>query len=96
MAHEFAGPLQQAARIRQRCAMKESNIYMRSEYVDIAEGRIPQTCNRTTVMQELANFVPALSHNLKPMMRDDSQLTCMFAHPGLDCGIPLDSAVESQ
>src|SRR6202051_1616527 len=47
-------------------------------------------------MQKLPDFVPALSHHLKPMMRDGSQFTCMFFRPRIDGGIPLDSAVESQ
>src|SRR5215831_19230377 len=96
MAHELAGPLQQAGRIRQRCAVKEPYVYMRSEYINVAEGHISQTCCRTAVMQKLPDFVPAFSHHLKPLMRDGSQSTCMVLHPGIDGGIPLDSAVESQ
>src|SRR5437016_6387384 len=96
MAHELAGTLQQAARIGQRCAVKEPYIYVRSEYVDVAEGRISQTCNRTAVMQELPDFVAASSHHLKPLMRDGSQFTGMLFHPRIDGGIPLDSPVESQ
>src|SRR5437867_2060461 len=69
---------------------------MRSEYIDVAEGRISQTCNRTAVMQELPDFIPAFSHHLKPLMRYGSQFTGMLFHPGIDGGIPLDSAVESQ
>src|SRR6266699_2366183 len=96
MAHEFAGALQQASRIRQRCAVKEPHVYVRSEYIDVAEGRISQTCHRTAVMQKFPDFVPAFSHHLKPLMRDGSQFTCMLFHPRIDGGIPLDSAVESQ
>src|SRR5229473_2498320 len=96
MAHELAGALQQARRIPQRCALKESHIYMRSEYIDVAEGRISQTCNRTAVMQKLPDFVPTFSHHLKPLMRDGSQSTCMRLHPRIDGRIALDSAVESQ
>src|ERR1700688_2322948 len=96
MAHELAVALQQAGRIRQRCAVKEPNVYVRSEYIDVAEGGISQTCNRTAVMQELPNFVPAFSHSLKPLMRDGSQFTCMRFHPRINGGIPLDSSVESQ
>src|SRR3984885_9264606 len=96
MAHELAGALQQADRIRQRCALKEPHIDVRSEYIDVAEGRISQTCNRTAVMQDLSNFVPASSHRLKPMMRDDSQFTFMLFHPRVDGGIPFHSAVKSQ
>src|SRR5438477_2199702 len=96
MAHEPAVALQQAGRIRQRCAVKEPNVDVRGEYIDVAEGRISQTCNRTAVMQKLPDFVAALSHHLKPLMRDCSQFTCMLFHPRIDSGIPLDSAVESQ
>src|SRR5713226_8313247 len=96
MAHELAGALQQAGRIRQRGAVKEPHVYVRSEYIDVAERRISQTCNRTAVMQELPNFVPAFSHHLKPLVRDGSQFTSVLFHPRIDGGIPLDSAVESQ
>src|SRR5258706_539191 len=96
MAHELAGALQQAARIRQRCAVKEPHVYVRMEYIDVVEGRISQTCNRAAVMQKLPDFVPAFSHHLKPLMRDGSQFTGMLFHPRIDGGIPLDSAVESQ
>src|SRR5882724_12367019 len=96
MAHELAGALQQAGRIRQRCAVKKTHVYVRGKYIHVAEGRISQTCDWTAVMQKLPDFVPALSHHLKPPMRDGSQFTCVFFHPRIDGGIPLDSAVESQ
>src|SRR5579864_2444839 len=96
MAHELAGALQQAGRIRQRCAVKEPHVYVRSEYIDVAEGCISQTCNRIAVMQKLPDFVPAFSHHLKPLMRDASQFNRIFFYPRIDGGIPLDSAVESQ
>ena len=96
MAHELAGALQQSCRIRQRCAVKEPHVNVRSEYIDVAEGRISQTCNRTAVMQKLPDFVPAFSHHFKPLMRDGSQCTCTLFHPRIDGGIVLDSAVESQ
>jgi hypothetical protein len=95
-AHELAGALQQAGRIRQPCAVKEPHVYMRREYIDVAEGRISQACNRATIMQELPDFVSGFSHHLKPLKRDGSQSTCMIFHPRIDGGIPLDSAVESQ
>src|SRR5712664_188227 len=96
MAHELAGTLQQAGRIRQRCAVKEPHVYVRMENIDVAKGRISQTCNRAAVMQKLPDFVSAFSHYLKPLMRNGSQSTCMLFHPRIDGGIPLDSAVESQ
>jgi hypothetical protein len=47
-------------------------------------------------MQELPHFVPALSHQLKPLVRDGAQFTCMLFHPCIDGRIALASAVESQ
>src|ERR1700704_6528945 len=96
MAHELACPLQQAGRIRQRCAVKEPHVYVRMEYIDVAEGCVSQTCNRAAVMQKLPDFISAFSHHLKPLMRDGAQFTCVLFHPRIDGGIPLDSAVESQ
>src|SRR4051794_29897362 len=69
---------------------------MRSEYIDVAEGRISQACHRAAVVQKLPNFVSTRSHQLKPLLRNVSQFTGMFLHPGIDGRIPLDSAVESQ
>jgi len=96
MAHELAGALQQAGRIAERCAVKETHVYVRSEDIDVAEGRISQTGNRTAVMQELPDFVPAFSHHPKSAMRDGSQFTSMLSHPSIDGGSPLDSAAQSQ
>src|SRR5580704_8749741 len=96
MAHELAGALQQVSGIRQGCALKEAHVYMRIKYIDVAEGRISQTCNWAAVMQKLPDFVPAFSHHLKPLMRNRPQFTCMLFHPRINGGIPLDSAVESQ
>jgi hypothetical protein len=58
--------------------------YVRSEHIDIAEGRISQTCNRTEVMQELPDFVLAFSHHFKPRMRDGSHSTSMRFQPCID------------
>jgi hypothetical protein len=96
MAHELACALQQAGRIRQRCAVKEPHVYVRREYIHVAEGRISQTRYRAAVMQKLPDLVPALSHHLKPLMRDGSQFTFILLHPGIDGRIPLNSAVESE
>jgi hypothetical protein len=75
MAHELAGTLQQVSRIRQPCAVKEPHVYVRIEYIAVAEGRISQTYNRAAVIQELPDFVPTFSPHLKPLMCDGSQFT---------------------
>jgi hypothetical protein len=96
MAHELAGALQQAGRIRQRRTVKEAYVDMRGEYIHIAEGRIAQTCNRTAIMQGLPDLVPASPHHLKPLTRDGSQITFMLFHPRIDGRVAFDNTVESQ
>src|ERR1700722_4008394 len=96
MAHELAGALQQSGRIRQRRNGKEPHVYVRSQYIEVAEGRITQTCNRTDVVQDPPEFVPASSHHLKPFMSDCSQFTFMLFHPGIDGGIAFDSTIETK
>jgi hypothetical protein len=96
VAHIFAGALQQAGWIGQRCALKESDVNVRSEYIHVGEGDVSQTCDRTAVMQDLPDFVSAFSHHLKPLMRDGSQFTSMLIHPRIDGGVAFKNAVESQ
>jgi hypothetical protein len=47
-------------------------------------------------MQELEHFVPAISHDFKPALRDGSQFAPMSLHPRVDGRIAFDSSVESQ
>src|SRR6266496_4217917 len=96
MAHELAGALQQAGRIRQRCAVKEPHVYVRSEYIDVAEWRIAQTCNRTAVMQKLPDFVPAFFASPQTTHARWPPFASMLFHPRIDGGIAFDSTVESQ
>jgi hypothetical protein len=96
MTHSLTRALQQASRIRQRCALKETHVYVRSEDIDVAEGRISQTRNRTAIMQKLSNFISASPHHLKPLVRDGSQFTVMPFYPRIDSGVSLHSAVKSQ
>lgn len=96
MPHNLPGALQQAGWIRQRCAVKEPNVHVRCEYIHVTEGCISQTRDGTAVMHEVPDFVAAISHGLKPVLRDASQCTWMILHPLIDSRIPLDSAIESQ
>lgn len=96
MAHKLAGTLQQAGRIVKRCAVKESHVDVRSEYIDGGEGHIAQACNRATVMQDLADFIATFPHDLKPLPGDHSQFIFMRVHPRIDSGIAFNGTVESQ
>src|SRR5437879_11632378 len=94
MTHIFATALQQACRIRQRRAVKEPDVHMSSECIDVTEWRISYACDRTAVVHEFPNVVATLSHDVKPFLRDRSQFACLFFHPRIDGGIPLDPTGE--
>jgi hypothetical protein len=96
MAHEFPGPFQQARRIRQRSAVKETYVHVGSKDIHVREGRIAHAGNRTAVMHELADLVSAISHHLKPLARQVSQIAMMRIQPGIDGGIVLDCTIEPQ
>src|ERR1700735_3499406 len=96
MPHKLTGALQQVRRTRQPSTATEPDIHVRSEHVDVSEGRISQTCHRTAVMQKLPHFVAASPHHVKPLMRDGSPIPPLLFHPRIDGRIALDSAVESQ
>jgi hypothetical protein len=96
MAHKLAAALHEMARVRQRCALKEANVYVRREHIHIAERHIAQACNRTAVVQDLPDFIPAASHHLKPFPRNRSQLASTLLHPRIDRWIASDSAVQSE
>jgi hypothetical protein len=96
VAHELAGALQQAEWIGQRGTVKEPQVDVRSEDIDVAKGRISETGNRTTVVHELADLVAAIAQRLKPVTRDRSQVACAFVQPPVDGWVVLDSAVKSE
>jgi len=96
MAHSLACALQYVSRIWERRPLKEPDVHVRGEYIDVAEGHIAQTGNRTAVMQELPDFVAAFSHPLKPLARDGSQFPWMLIHPLVDGGIVVLRTVESK
>src|ERR1043166_500070 len=82
--------------IGKRCTMKEAHVYVRGENIDVAEGSVSQAGDRAAIVQKLADFVAAFSHHVKPLARDGPQFAGMTSHPGINGGIALDSAVESQ
>ena len=96
MAHEPAGALQQAGRIGKSGSLEKTYIYMRGEDIDVGEGDVSQTNHRTAIVQNLANFVPALPHHREPFLGDGTQTPSMFAHPPINRGIPLDGTIKSQ
>ena len=96
MTHEFSGALQELGRIPQGGALEETHVYVRSKDIDVAEGRIAQTCDRTAVMQEFPHFVPAFSHCLEPSLCNGSQFACVLFEPCIDGWIAFDGTVEPQ
>ena len=74
--------------------MKEPDVYVSLECIDVAEWRIFHARDRTAVVHELPNVVASLSNDVKPFLRDGSQFTCLVFHPRIDGRIPPDPAGE--
>ena len=96
VAHELARALEQAGRVWERRAVKEANVHVRGEDVDIAEGGVAEAGNRAAVMEQLADFVSAAAHGVKPPAGKVSQLAVVASHPGVDGGVAFDGAVEAE
>jgi len=96
MAHEPAGALQQALRVWETRSVKKAHVYVRAENVDAAERHVTKTCNRTAIMQKLADFIAASSHDIEPVLSVGSEIARATFKPLIDSGITLDGAVESQ
>jgi len=92
----FPVPCKQMGRIRQLCTVKEADVHVRGECIDIGEGRVAEAGDWAAVVEEFADFVAASSHHFKPFASDGSQDTCMLFHPGVDGGIAFDGAIESK
>lgn len=54
--------------------MKKAYVYVGCKYVDAGEGRIAEADGWTAVMQDLADFISAISHHFKPLARDGAQV----------------------
>lgn len=96
MAHEFAGALQEMCGVGQGCAVKEADVDVRMEGVDIGEGGVAEAGNGAAVMQEFADFVAAFPQGFKPVAGEGSEFGGMLFHPRVDGGVMQGGAVETQ
>ena len=96
MTHKLACAFQQTLRIGNFGTSKKPNVYVSFEGVDVPECRVSYTRRRMAIMQQFSHVVSALTHNLKPMLRDYPQVPCMCLHPGLDGWITLNRTGEPQ
>jgi hypothetical protein len=92
MANELAGTLQQADRIRQRCAVKEPTFTREVNTLTYPKGASPRHYHRNRHSRSRLRIFASL----KPLMRDCSQFTSMLFHPRIDGGMAFDNTVESQ
>ena len=96
MTHKLTGAFQQTLRIGNFGTSKEPNIYVSFEGVDVPECRVSYTRRRMAIMQQFSHIVSTLTHNLEPMLRDYTQVSCVRLHPGPDGWITLNRTGEPQ
>ncbi len=81
MAHQLAGTFQNALRVGNLSASKESDIDVRLKGIDVSECRVSDACRRMTVVQAFSYVVPALTHGLKPILRNFAQFAGVLSQP---------------
>jgi hypothetical protein len=72
MTHTPTISYQQARGILQFCAKEESHVDVSSKDVDIAEWRISEASNGTSVMHQLSDIVAAFPHLNEPLVRNSA------------------------
>ena len=93
--HVFSAALQQVCRVLQHCSVKESDVHVRCESVDVSEGDIAKAGYGTAVVEQLAHLVAAGAHHLKPFTCEGAWFTRMGAEPGFDGGVVLDGSIKA-
>jgi len=96
MTHALAHSLKQAGRVCKHCAIKETDIGMRLERVDVSKRCISHTKDWASVVQNLADIRAAIAHALKPTPRRQAKRIGEFEKPVLNPGIAADCICEPQ
>ena len=94
VAHVLSRPLQETARIVERCAAEEAEIYMGFECADVSEGRISHTGRGHTVVNELGYVRSASAQRLEPTTRQLTKLTWLV-EPASNGGVVPDCSWKS-
>ena len=94
MSHELAGAFKQTLRIRQFGSMKEADVDVGREGIDVRKRRTAHACGGLTVMQHLTNVIAAMAYGFKPPSCRGTQWTLVFLPPELNAAMPLYRAIE--
>jgi hypothetical protein len=63
VAHTLAGALQEASGIGKRGSLKETDVDVGGEDVDVGKRRVSQTRDRAAVVEEFEDLVAGTSHH---------------------------------
>jgi len=95
--HTFATSLQETSGVAEHRAVKEADIDVTFECVDVPKGRILYTCDGTTIVHQLSDIVTAPPHLRKPLLRNRLQLDpAPLDQPYVDRGISFYASRQPQ
>lgn len=66
------------------------------EGVDVGEGDVAEAGYGAAIVEDLADFVAAVSHLFKPVIRDCAEFGGVVVEPGVDGGVAGDASVQSK
>jgi hypothetical protein len=96
VSHELARAFKQTLRIRQFGSMKEADVDVRGEGIDVGKRRTAHARSGLTIMQHLPNVIAAMAYGFKPPSCDGTEWTLVVIPPKLDGGMALCRAIESK
>ena len=96
MAHKLAGTFQNTFRVGNLSASKESDIHVSLKNIDVSKCSVSDASRRMTVVQALSHVVPALTHGLKPILRNFAQFARVLSQPGTNGRISPDRIGKSK
>jgi hypothetical protein len=96
MTHVLAGAFEQAIRIGKLSAAEKANVDVSFEDANVSECRILDAGGGIAIVQQFANVVSTIAHDLKPAPGDCPQLAGVPMKPGINSRISSDGTLETE
>jgi len=96
MAHALARALEKSSGIVETGAEEKTDVDVRRESIDVAESSIADAGCGMAVVQELADIVAEVAHEVEPRPRHAAKVGRLRLEPPVNGRVVLDGALEPQ
>jgi hypothetical protein len=96
MTHVLAGAFEKQCWVRDFGTTKEANVDMLCESTDVCKCSVANAGGRVPVVQHDSNIVATIPQDVKPSLRDLSELAGLSSEPGVDRRIAFGRVGKSE